>query len=351
MSPINHLLRSGSDHSIFKQPGALPDAWDASETEVVRATLALVRVEREVLGRFATSVMQVVGAKKEEIILGCMEVFMLEHGVGAGDDKADSEGQRSLQEVFRDAIVARQMQELLEASTIKAMSSSSHLAPPSPSSLSTAPLELASLPLLGISVPFYQFYADFLSLYDSISFSHPLFSRLLLPPTSMIYAPDYRKLLWNDYSHLLRGITVEPGDAITSKGGIEEWMYPVETDPEILSAYLRALVKSGKTGGLQGFLRLVAVHQVAANIWPDLRSAPGSSEEQGGKLLRAVVEQAGTDVVREVLRYRQSPSGQDAWLPPRCFEELDETFKRDRYGLIGKWGGPSFLERLRGVFE
>lgn len=37
-------------------------AGDASETEVVRATLAFARVEREVLNRFASLVISVVGA-------------------------------------------------------------------------------------------------------------------------------------------------------------------------------------------------------------------------------------------------------------------------------------------------
>ncbi|GAW04792.1 cytoplasmic protein [Lentinula edodes] len=83
----------------------------------------------------------------------------------------------------------------------------------------------------------------------------------------MLYAADYRKLLWNDYSHVLRGIRVEVDDVIAGAGGIEQWLYPVETAPDVLGAYLRALIKYGE--GVQGFLRLLAVHHVAANIWPD----------------------------------------------------------------------------------
>ncbi|KAJ3801282.1 L-Aspartase-like protein [Lentinula aff. detonsa] len=117
LSPLNHLLRSGSDHTIFKQSGTLPDTWDASKTEIVRAALALARVEREVFTSFAPSMMSVVGQKAEEVVLGCMKVFMLEHDVGPENNKAQLEGQGSLQEVFRDDVVAQQMHELLEPYT------------------------------------------------------------------------------------------------------------------------------------------------------------------------------------------------------------------------------------------
>ncbi|KAF9075965.1 hypothetical protein BDP27DRAFT_1285841 [Rhodocollybia butyracea] len=356
LSPINHLLRSGSEHSIFQQHGALPDAWDASETEVVRATLALTRVELEVTRRFAPSILGTVGLKKEDVVLACMKVFMLEHGVGTGNAKVQPDGERSLQEVFRDEVVGRQMLDLIDSYTIKASpTSSSHPEPPPSPSSSQAPLEAASFHFLGTSVPFYQFYTDFVSLYDSISFSQPLFSRLLIPPTSMLYASDYRKLLWNDYGHVLRGIRIEVGDVITGNGGTEEWMYPVETEPEVLGAYLRALVKYGSSGGLQGFTRFLAVHHIAANIWPgyrtdgDLVEGVGADDERRSKLLRAVIDQASPDVVREVLKYRQSSGG--VLLPPNCFDNIDEPTKNRRCTFISEWGGEGSFERVKKVFE
>ncbi|KAJ3863557.1 hypothetical protein EV359DRAFT_42940 [Lentinula novae-zelandiae] len=351
LSPFNHLLRSGSDYSVFKQSGALPDSWDASEIDIVRAALALAMVEREVLQRFAPSMISLVGPKGEDIVFACMKVFMLEHDVGNGDSKTHYNGE-GLQEVFRDEVVARQLHEILEPYTVKTLFSSSTLYVPSSRS-SSAPLELASLPLLGTAVPFYQFYTDFLSLYDSISFSHPIFSRLLLPPTSMLYAADYRKLLWNDYSHVLRGLRVEVDDVIAGAGGIEQWLYPVETAPDVLGAFLRALIKYGE--GLQGFLRLLAVHHVAANIWPDFYVDTHIEEivfdERRNKLLRVVIEQGGMEVVKDVLRYRQSPQLRRILCSPACFQEVDESCKRLRCDLIANWIGEGTLERVRGVFE
>ena len=61
-------------------------------------------------------------------------------------------------------------------------------------------------------------------------------------------------------------------------GSIAEYLWPVETDAEVVGAYLRALVK----GSLEGFVRLVAVHHTACNIWPDL----GSSGEETIAILK-----------------------------------------------------------------
>jgi RNA polymerase II-associated protein 1 len=53
-------------------------------------------------------------------------------------------------------------------------------------STSQEDLEKVAARFLSASVAFYQFYTDFVALYDAISFSHSLFGRLLL--ASDIYA-------------------------------------------------------------------------------------------------------------------------------------------------------------------
>ena len=152
---------------------------------------------------------------------------------------------------------------------------------------------------LGSAVPFYQWYTDLVTLYDGVSFAHPLFARLLLPPLSMRYPADYRRFLWADFGQAVRTVRTPPGDVVT--GSIAEYLWPAEGDAEVVGAYLRALVR----GALEGFLRVVAVHHVACNIWPDLRGegaaggrGEGGGEERARKLLRAVVDQGGLEVVR-----------------------------------------------------
>ncbi|KAJ3525136.1 hypothetical protein NM688_g8452 [Phlebia brevispora] len=195
-------------------------------------------------------------------------------------------------------------------------------------------LDLVSKSFLGPSTPFYQYYTDFVGLYDAISFSHPLFARLLLPPLSMRYAADYRKYLWSDYGHILRTIKV-PLEAVIASG-VEEYLWPVETNAEVIAAYLRSLVKEQ----VDGFLRFVAIHHVACNIWPDLRQDGG--EDRAVKLLQALAEQAGFDAVRDVVYYYQSR--EQAVLPPACFTRGSEM-KDSRWEFVNRCD-PDVKDRL-----
>jgi len=283
---------------------------------------------------------------REEVVFGCMKVFMLEHGELAQEQNAPEA------EVFRDGIVGTLMDELLRPYTFQAatqaassanMSASAPVIPPTPAAADD--LETISQVFLGPSTPFYQYYTDFVGLYDAISFSHPLFARLLLPPTSMRYAVDYRKHLWNDYEHASRSIRTEPNEVIS--GDLREYLWPVESDAQMVSAYLRALVKGGAP--LQGFVRLVAVHHIACNVWPDLWEDDGSGkEESAAKLLKAVVGMGAVDVVREVVTYNVGKEG-PVLLPPKCFEVKGDV-RRMRLEVIEKWGGTSLSDRLGGLF-
>ncbi|EMD39597.1 hypothetical protein CERSUDRAFT_111906 [Gelatoporia subvermispora B] len=320
-TPVDHLLRSAQS-DVFK---SLPSSWDASETEVVRATLLFARVSQEVLrlhnlGTFLMS--------REETVFACVKVFMLEHGQQQSD---------SVEEVFRDIIVGQFMDALVAPFTVSTA--------PQLTQDSTAKqdnLEVVAARFLGSGTPFYQFYTDFVGLYDAISFSHPLFARLLLPPTSMRYAVDYRKYLWADYAHVVKTIRTLPDQVITAD--LKEHLWPVETDSEAITAYLRVLIK----GGLEGVVRLVAVHHVACNIWPDLREAK-DGDEKAGKLLKAVVDQGGFDAVRDVMLYRQVLEG-PLLLPPACFDQTGE-WRRPRLDFVERFGGDAVKDRVQKLFE
>ncbi|KAJ7451055.1 hypothetical protein FB451DRAFT_1145830 [Mycena latifolia] len=333
LSPLDHLLRSGTS-PVFKD---LPPSWDASEVDVTRAALLLTKISREVSTRF--SFVDFV-LTRDEAVFGCMKVFMLEHGQAQSD---------SSEEVFRDRIVGQLMEDIL--APFNAPASSSSALPPSPvipSPPSQPNLEQVAVGFLGGSTPFYQYYTDFVALYDAISFSHPTFARLLLPPTSMRYAPDYRRHLWNDFGHVLKTIRTAPENIISADLG--EYMWPIETDPQMLGAYLRSLVKIP----LHGFLRLVAIHHVAYNIWPDLRersAEPASlGEDRAAKLLKVVVDQGALDVVTEVLRYRQAREGV-LRVQPECFEQLDKETKRERLEYVKRMGGEGFAHHVEGLLQ
>lgn len=329
LTPVDHLLKSGNSAVL----ASMPPSWDASETEVVRATLLFTVVSQSVLGQHGLSLFQLT---REEVVLSCMKVFMLEHDQPHND---------SGEEVFRDPIVGQLMNHLLSAYTL---GTSNPFHPPlSPERLQNAPLETAALPFLGPGTPFFQFYTDFVALYDAVSFAHPTFAQLLLPPLSMRYPLDYRKHLWCDFAHVLRTVRTDVAHAITSD--VTEYLWPVERDAQVLGAYLGALVKNTVAEGL---LRFIAIHHVACNIWPDLaeENVEQVLDERGRKLLLALVEQGGVKAIREVVTYRQRTDG-PAVLPSACFEDPSQEWRAQRIQFVTTLGDGRVHERLEGLLN
>lgn len=323
LSPLDDLLRSGNS-AVFK---ALPLTWDASEVEIIRVALLFTKISRELLQQFS---LRDFVLTREEAVFGCMKVFMLEHGQPQND---------SAEEVFRDRIVGQFMNDLLRPYTIGGAEARLPTTPVIPPATHGS-LEEISVQFLG-KTPFYQYYTDFVALYDAISFSDPLFARLLLPPTSMRYAPDYRKHLWNDFRHVLKTIRT-PVDQVISED-IREYFWPVEVDPQMIGLYLRSLLKDP----LDDFVQLVALHHVTSNIWPDL-SKVDWGEDRANKLLSAIVEQGRIDLVREVVRYHQHGQESVPLLSPRCFEGIDQETKAARFEWVDRW---DLSGNLRGLFD
>ena len=324
LTPLDHLLRSG-DSAVFK---ALPTSWNASEVEITRASLFLAKVIQEALRRFSLTDFIL---SREEAEFGCMKVFMLEHGQPQND---------SAEEVFRDRIVERFMEDILRPYTY----GSSNKFSTTVASTKHEDLEKVAARFLGGSVPFYQYYTDFVALYDAISFSHPLFARLLLPPMSMQYAADYRKHLWCDFAHVIKTVRVLPGQVLSSD--IREYLFPIETNSQILGSYLGSLLQ----GQLQDFMRWVALHHIAANIWPDIHENKEIwNEERASTLFKAVVVQGNVEVVREVVKYREAKAT-ELLLPPSCFDHSSEVMV-SRLECIMRWMGQKTVDRIKGLLE
>ncbi|KAF9478218.1 hypothetical protein BDN70DRAFT_895913 [Pholiota conissans] len=319
LAPLDHLLRSG-DSAVFKK---LPISWDASETDVARISLLLTRIAQEALFSFSMSAFALT---REGAVLGCMKIFMLEHD----QPHTDSAG-----EVFRDDVVLRLMTDVLHPYEYGVVSHQTSL---------EEDIEKAATKFLGPSVPFFQFYTDFVALYDAISFSHPLFGRLLLPPISMRYALDYRKHLWSDFNHVIRTIRVAPDHVISAD--IREYLYPLETDSQIIASYLSSLLK----GNIHDFVKLIAIHHIASNIWPDLQGWESRNEERANALLKAVITQGSVHVVREIVQYCQVTIGKPL-VPPTCFISLSAHARTQRLDFVFCVGGQSMVDRLRGLLE
>ena len=348
-TPLDHLLRSGTS-SVFK---SLLPSWNGSEVGIVRATLLLAKIARAAV---VHNDLQAWAMGFSETVFGCMKVFMLEHEQQSGD---------STQEVFRDAIVDGLLEDLLSPFSANVL----ELNVPYPNSSNERrgkeeDLESIAIRFLGSGTPFYQYYTDFVHLYDAISFGHTTFSKLLLVPTSMDYPIDYRKFLWGDYGHVLRSVRIGAADIVlSSPSQFSSYLWPIERDPHVVGYFMRALFKTG-TLAPDGFLRFIAVHHVASSIWEDLSRCSSVNVEQGGQgsqILKAVVDQGSLDVVREVVMYKQNlEEGKPLLLPPRCFKwdgapkETGEgmvDWKTKRLEFVKHVGGDSLVERLRPLLK
>ncbi|WWC63804.1 uncharacterized protein I303_106409 [Kwoniella dejecticola CBS 10117] len=261
-SPLNELLRSGTSEAIQQTP----NDWQVSEVTLVQATLLLLKL---CYGN------RIEGSDRAGAIFGLMKVHMLEHGQTSSNAVNEVE-------VFRDNLVSDLMkglmttlclpQEEIARSTTRSRQAEEEFV------TSPAALEKISIPFLGTGVPFYQFYQDFLDLYESISFSDTLFTQLLLPVLSMDYPRDYRKLLWVDHFGLLKNVrlTITQIPLISAKG-IKGYFEPYEEDKEILTAYARALTSGQVTKDRNPFLFVLAVNHLAALFWYGANEARDSA--------------------------------------------------------------------------
>ena len=330
--PLDHLLRSGTS-PVWQH---LPADWDANETDIVRATLLLARVVREAVVANGTPTFAM---NRAEVTFGCMKVFMLEHGQAQGAPSASGEDR---EEVFRDGTVGELMEALLLP--FRLGSSPSGLLASASEEDEQDNLELVAARFLGTGTPFFQFYTDFVTLYDGISFGHQLFAELLLPPLAQRYAPDYRKLLYDDTAHVL-GTVRTPVERVIG-GAAGTFLWPTELAPQVAGAQLSLLVGRRARVPIEGFVRWMAVHHVAANIWPDLREDPPSPvvDERGRKLLQALVDQGEHAVVREVTLYWQRREG-SVVLPPVCFG-LESVKRKDRLDWVKYWAKGDLVEHM-----
>lgn len=267
-SPLNELLSSGTSQAFALAP---PD-WDATETQLVRATLTFARIAE------TTSP---ANTHRSLTLLNAMKVFMLEHGAPTSQAATSTQSES---DVFRDSEVQASLKALLDSTSTV----STYNPAPAP-----APLESIALPFLGAGVPFFQFYQDLVALFEAVSFGDMQFARVLLPPLAMTYPVDYRRLFWAE-SSALRSVRLEE-DAVPLEAGTPSvYFSPKEDDKEVLSAYARALV----TGLATGFLAGVATHHLASFLWTSEEEEKTSHRVQ---LLIVLLAQAKDDVLRRVL--------------------------------------------------
>ncbi|GAA5934592.1 uncharacterized protein JCM15063_004625 [Sporobolomyces koalae] len=296
LSVLDELLRSSSS-AVFKQ---LPSDWDASELQLVKTCLALTRV--------VFKLNETDRPDPAVLVYDLMKVFMLEK---------DADPQSLETDLFRHPSVQCSLSALFEPLRISSSTARPIVPRASVESTLEPPLERVS----GVvsTAPFYQLYTDFLGLYDSISLSNPLFGLCLLPPLSQLYPNDYRRLLWTDYSHLLKTLRFEPHEVISdvandgvSDSRLSTWFYPRETNETMLKAYVDAVVSDLVKRHESPFLYWIAVHHVALSVF-----ASEDDRKVRENLVKTLVHRGKPELVDLVKSYEQGGEGQEL----RSFEE------------------------------
>lgn len=311
---LDELLRSGSS-PVFAN---LPTGWAGTELGLVRSALELMGMVQRGAGR--------IGA--DAIVFGLIKVFMLEmddQAAGASTMETKEKGEEV--ELFRDPTVETSMLALLAPFRVDALPTS--VFHPLPHSTDLAALELVSSVVS--SSPFFALYTNFLSLYASISLSHPTFSLLLLPPLSMSYAADYRALFWVDNADLLPTFKQKISQVLVGAGGLAEYVGTQEMSGRVLEGYAKALLSGQVTRAGQEFLYFVAIHQLGSLLFGG--EVPSELATVAKRLAGAVLADKGT-VLGDLLGVKLGVPGEELGL--EVGEEVED--RRERLQVLAGGG-------------
>ncbi|GAA5957422.1 hypothetical protein JCM21900_003300 [Sporobolomyces salmonicolor] len=326
---LDELLRSGIS-PVFQK---LPAGWDASELQLVKTTLSLMRlaVEASTVGRL----------KAPALVYDLIKVFMLEKDNG-GTATASMSAETDL---FRNEAVQHSIGALLAPLSIGCQPAKQVLCSDTRRTSET----LEGISSLVSSAPFYQLYTDLVGLYDSISLSDRLFGLVLVPPLAMAYPVDYRRLLWTDYAHVLRTLRFDVGDAIsdaTGEGALAAYLAPAESNETMLKAYADALASGTVTVEESPFFALVAVHHVSQALFGE---GDGVDDKVKARLAKVLVGQADREALRKVVGYEQSGRGEVIKCPPACYAGTEEGRKKRAeklQALVGEEGRARLAQLL-----
>lgn len=308
-TPFNALLKRRSS-PVFKQ---LPPAWNATRLQLLRATLVFADMLLHTSDAQAADAGDGQGLTRSQALVNLMKVFVLEQ-VDPADDEETVES-----ELFRDPVVQENMTRFLAPV----------LRPSSDPMAKAVTMADVAKTFLGAATTFYQFYYDFIELYESISLGHQVFSQLVLPPLAHTYPLDYRKLVWCEQPSVLRTLRMQFDDVPREHGTLETYFEPIEEDEDVLLGYARALVGDAVHPRTHPFLYNVAAHHVAGAVW----AANGSLVEARKTVWDLIRGSEREDLVEDLCWRRTDSDGLDRQESERVFRgqiKVEEEVYRKR---------------------
>jgi hypothetical protein len=258
--------------------------------DLVKATLHLAKIGLDGDETFVS---------RSELILNLMKIYMLEHGQQTPTNTSQSD-------IFRDAEVSSLIKGLLDRPVKPLPVTRTHVGEvfeaqsrDTETDTKTKSLEEAALSFLGPDIPFYQFFTDFVGLYESISFADPTFTRFLFVPMAMSYPVDFRRLIWCEHPSIIRGIRTKASEVpIESDAGLKAWFEPIESDDDVLGGMVRAFVRGWVRE--ETFIWQVAIWHLAKVVWNQSEDASKEEEKRRKDLLTGILG-ASDAAVRAVM--------------------------------------------------
>lgn len=110
------------------------------------------------------------------------------------------------------------------------------------------------------SKSFYDLYTELITQYAGVSYGLHIFAKFVLFPLQNKYNVSFRKLLWFEYLHVLRVVTLPyPADDFID---IDDFAEPCETDESLLVAYLNSVSNNVISKNRNPFVYHIAINNV-----------------------------------------------------------------------------------------
>jgi hypothetical protein len=149
--------------------------------------------------------------------------------------------------------------------------------------------------ILGV-VSFYDLYSAVLYQYAAVSYGDPLFGCFVLLPLQQCFSSEYRRAVWGEHAVVLRSLAI-PLEQIPIP--VENFLFPHETDMELLNLYSRALFTGQIRKQWSPLMYLVAVHHLNAYLFLDSIE----NEEHHSTLMNSLCLMQEEDTFKDIIMF------------------------------------------------
>jgi len=161
-----------------------------------------------------------------------------------------------------------------------------------------------------LSFGFFSFFQKFLDQFVATSYGDTSFAQLLLPFLRMEYGTDYRATIFSDLYELMHFF-----QNTAPLPDVKGYLYPLETDPNMLHTYKTAVCEGRLTPHKTYFIYWIAIHHLSCFIWNESESA--WLREQF--LMYILTEAQQKSVIYDICNYH---AREDGSLPTHSYETL-----------------------------